>query len=111
MRSPTNRLVAGALLPSIGRRKYHTHALRHLADEARVRKRTNVGIHKGIHEGTLNRFLNPPGVGQFFLGESQSRLYPHMRAKFGRGPTFVSKKLSFKFISRCYMLWVYSGLP
>ena len=28
----------------------------------------------------------------FFLGESQSRVYPHMRAKFGRGPTVVSKK-------------------
>ena len=27
-----------------------------------------------------------------FVGESQSRLYPHMRAKFGRGPTVVSKK-------------------
>ena len=25
-----------------------------------------------------------------------------MRAKFGRGPTFVSKKGSLKFISRCY---------
>ena len=33
------------------------------------------------------------------LGESQSRLYPHMRAKFGRGPTAVSKKVSFNFIS------------
>ena len=31
-------------------------------------------------------------MGQFFLGESQSRLYPHMRVKFGRGPTVVSKK-------------------
>ena len=40
------------------------------------------------------------GVGQFFLGESQSRLYPHMRAKFGRGPTALSKKVSFNFISR-----------
>ena len=39
-------------------------------------------------------------MGQFVLGESQSRLYPHMRAKFGRGPTAVSKKVSFKFISR-----------
>ena len=39
-----------------------------------------------------NNPLNPPGVGQFFLGESQSRIYPHMRAKFGRGPTVVSKK-------------------
>ena len=29
-------------------------------------------------------------MGQFFLGESQSRIYPHMRAKFGRGLTFVS---------------------
>ena len=36
------------------------------------------------------------GVGQFFLGESQSRLYPRMRAKFGRDPTAVSKKVSFK---------------
>ena len=30
-------------------------------------------------------------MGHFFLGESQSRIYPHMRAKFGRGPTVVSK--------------------
>ena len=27
-----------------------------------------------------------------FLGECQSRLYPHMRAKFNRGPTVVSKR-------------------
>ena len=32
------------------------------------------------------------GVGKFFLGENQSRIYSHMRAKFGRGPTVVSKK-------------------
>ena len=37
---------------------------------------------------------------QFFLAESQSRLYPHMRARFGLVPTAVSKMLSFKFISR-----------
>ena len=36
----------------------------------------------------------------FFLAESQSRLYPHMRAKFGSDPTAGSKMLSFKFISR-----------
>ena len=35
---------------------------------------------------------------RFFLGESRSRLYPHMRAKFGRDPTTGSKKVSFKFI-------------
>ena len=35
-----------------------------------------------------------------FLAESQSRLYPHMRAKFGRDPTVVSKKVPFNFISR-----------
>ena len=40
------------------------------------------------------------GVGQIFLGESQSRLYPHMRAKFGRDPTFVSKKASLESVSR-----------
>ena len=40
------------------------------------------------------------GVGQFVLGESHSRLYPHMSAKFWRGPTAVSKKVSLKFISR-----------
>ena len=41
------------------------------------------------------------GVGQnFFLAESQSRLYPHMRAKCGRDPTAVSKKVPFNFISR-----------
>ena len=31
-------------------------------------------------------------MGQFFLGERQPSIYPHMRAKFGRGPTGVSKK-------------------
>ena len=31
-----------------------------------------------------------------FLGDSQSRLYPHMRAKFGGSPTALSKKVSFK---------------
>ena len=35
---------------------------------------------------------------QFFLAESQSRLYPHMHAKFGSDPTAGSKILSFKFI-------------
>ena len=37
------------------------------------------------------------GVGQICLAESQSRLYPHMRAKFGRDPTAVSKKVPFNF--------------
>ena len=32
------------------------------------------------------------GGGSILLGESQSRIYPHVRAKFGRGPTVVSKK-------------------
>ena len=40
------------------------------------------------------------GVGQIFLAESQSRLYPHMRAKFGHDPMAVSKKVPFNFISR-----------
>ena len=43
------------------------------------------------------------------FGEGQSRLYPHMRAKFGHGPTFVSKKGSFKFISRCEDSIEYNG--
>ena len=34
------------------------------------------------------------------LGESQSRFYAHMPAKFGRGPMAVSKKVPFNFISR-----------
>ena len=36
----------------------------------------------------------PPGVGwvNLFLGENKSRIYPHMRANYGRGPTVVSKK-------------------
>ena len=38
------------------------------------------------------------GVGPIFLGESRSRLYPHMLAKCGRDPTAGSKKVSFKFI-------------
>ena len=38
-------------------------------------------------------FLESPwgGVGKFCLGESQSRIYPNMCAKFGSGPTVVSK--------------------
>ena len=43
------------------------------------------------------------GGSEFFLAESQSRLYPHMRAKYGHDPTAVSKKLPFKFISRLEM--------
>ena len=39
----------------------------------------------------LNKPLNPPGVGHF-LGECQSRIYQHIGATFGRGPTVVSKK-------------------
>ena len=34
------------------------------------------------------------------LAGSQSCLYPHMRAKFGRDPTATSKKVAFNFISR-----------
>ena len=35
----------------------------------------------------------PLGWGvSIFLGESQSRVYPNMCAKFGCGPTVVSKK-------------------
>ena len=41
---------------------------------------------------------------RFFLVESQSGLYPHMRAKCGRDPTAVSKKVSFKFISRLFAM-------
>ena len=55
---------------------------------------------KRRNEERIDNPLHPPGMGQFFLGESQFPLYPHMRAKFGRGPTFVSDKGSFKFISR-----------
>ena len=54
-----------------------------------------------IPQTSINNPLNPSGVGLVnFFGESQSRLYPHMRAKFGHGPTVVSKKGSLKFISR-----------
>ena len=47
-------------------------------------------------------FLEENGVGwvRICLAESQSRLYLHMRAKFGRDPTAVSKKVHFNFISR-----------
>ena len=31
-------------------------------------------------------------MGKFFLGEIQSRIYPHMHGKFRRGPTIVSKR-------------------
>ena len=38
------------------------------------------------------------GGSEFVLAESQSGLYPHMRAQCGLDPTAVSKKVSFKFI-------------
>ena len=39
------------------------------------------------------------GGSEFCIAESQSRLYPHMRANFGRDPTAASKKVTFKLIS------------
>ena len=38
--------------------------------------------------------LRPPcgGVGRFFLDSNDSRIYPHMLAKFGCDPPVVSKK-------------------
>ena len=48
-------------------------------------------------QSSINNPLNPSGVELVnYLGESQSRLYPHMRANFGRGPMVVSKKGSLK---------------
>ena len=35
---------------------------------------------------------NPPGVGQICLGSNDSRINPHMRAKFCCSQTVVSKK-------------------
>ena len=32
------------------------------------------------------------GLGQFFLAENESHIYPNMCAKFGCGPTVVSRK-------------------
>ena len=47
-------------------------------------------------------YYNGVGWVRIVLAESQSRLYPHMHAKFGRDPTAVSKKVPFKFIYRYY---------
>ena len=44
------------------------------------------------------------GGSECFLAESQSGLYRHMLAKFGRDPTAGSKKVSFKFIIGCIVL-------
>ena len=49
-------------------------------------------------------------MGQNCLAESQSRLYPHMRAKFGRDPTAVSKKVPFNFISRLMEADIFSNI-
>ena len=45
-------------------------------------------------------YSNGVGWVSIFLADTQSRLYPHMRAKFERDPTAVSKKVPFRFISR-----------
>ena len=64
-----------------------------------------------IPQTSINNPLNPSGVGLVnFFGESQPLLYPHMRAKFGRGPTVVSKKGSLKFISRYVLFILYLDL-
>ena len=44
------------------------------------------------------------GVGPIFLGESRSRLYPHMRAKCGRDPTAGSKKVSMFIIGYLHIM-------
>ena len=48
-------------------------------------------------------------VSEFFLADTQYRLYPHMRAKFGRDPTAGSKKVTFKFISRFFPIRKFSA--
>ena len=48
-------------------------------------------------------YSNGVGWVRIFLAGSQSRLYPHMRAKFGRDQTAALKKVAFKFISRFYL--------
>ena len=42
------------------------------------------------------RDITPGWGGSFFLGEGQSRMYPNMCAKFGCGPTVVSKKRGYR---------------
>ena len=53
-------------------------------------------------------YRNGVGWVQFFLAESQSRLYPHMHATFGRDPTAVSKKVPFNFICRCIVFSMFT---
>ena len=44
-------------------------------------------------DDVTNDVILPLGwVGQFVVGESQSRIYPNMCAKCGCGPTVVSKR-------------------
>ena len=72
----------------------YVRTLRHLADSGAKRKERKYGRTKrGERRNTEWGVPKPPwgGVGQFFLGESQFRLYPHMRAKFWHGPMAVSK--------------------
>ena len=100
------RVSIRTCVPNLGavRRSPHT-SHKHHATNPQTHKQTS-----HIPQTSIDNPLNPSGVGWVnFLGESQSRLYPHMRAKFGRGPTTVSKKVSFKFISRFFGrndLWV-----
>ena len=94
--------------PNLGvvRRSPHTSQKHHT---------TNPHTHKQtshIPQTSIDNPLTPSGVGWvIFFGESQSHLYPHMRAKFGRGPTAVSKKVSFKFISRFIVILYYLKFP
>ena len=66
----------------------------HVTSNVELRNYVRLLLNVELHNDVISRqnFIKSPGVGQFFLGESQSRVYPHMRAKFGRGPTVVSKK-------------------
>ena len=74
----------------------------HIPQTAYTYKPTNKHPTSHIpHPTNIGNPLNPLGWGgSIFFGESQSRLYPHMRATFGRGQTAVSKKGSLKCISR-----------
>ena len=92
------------------------HFLNNVSEEAV----TTCSVHRGLRTAcsmqppavdTNGFLLEWGGVGQICLGESQSRLYPHMRAKFGRDPTAVSKKVYFKFISRYRPIYLSNTTP
>ena len=109
-----DRVLSCQWLPSSGLKAGATEQWRFLAgNKATHRAKRMICPHRlsdGRPSIRMGFVLDSGGVGPIFLGESRSRLYPHMRAKFGRDPTAGSKSVLQVYNRICQMCaWCNKG--